>query len=132
MDIPYYLTPNQKEEYTFGVFDIFGDVPVPEKTPTTIWGDLSSSVSSAGDWVWDSAKGAWVSTKETLASVGSAIGETVESGFSLLGKGIDWWLSRVAFILGGLLILVWVLGKSGGFDAIAKGSAAFLSARGGK
>lgn len=125
MDIPYYLDPNVKEQYTFGQFDIFGDVPVPEKTPNTIWEDLSSSVSSAGDWVWDSAKGAWVSTKEAVASVGSAIGSTVESGFSLLGQGVDWWLTRVAFIAGGLILLIWVLGKSGAFGT----ATAFFNAK---
>lgn len=130
MDIPYYLDPNAKEEYTFGVFDIFGDVPVPEKTPNTIWEDLSSSVESAGDWVWDSAKGAWVSTKEAVQSVGSGIGSVVSDSFSFLGNGIDWWLTRVAFIAGGLVILIYVLGKSGGFDAIGKSAAAFLAAKG--
>lgn len=129
MNIPYYLDPNSQNP-PFGTIDIFASVPVPEKSPTGIWEDLSSSVNSAGDWIWDSANGVWVSAKEALVSVGTGIGSTVGEAFSFLGKGIDWWLTRLAFIAGGLLLFIWVLGKSGGFDAIAKGAGAFLALKG--
>lgn len=114
MDIPYYLDPNVKQN-VIGTFDIFGNVPIIEQTPTDIWGSLSESATSVGNYVWDSVEGAWVHTKEAVGSLGQTITNAGKEAVGLLGDVADWGISRILLIAGVLILFVWVLGKSGIF-----------------
>lgn len=92
---------------------------MPGESPMFSIGDTLSTV---GDYVWEPVKGVWVDLKAELKSVGS---DALAGVDSLLGVGMKYVLLFVA----GVVVLIWVLGKSGVSGDIAKGTAAFFGAK---
>lgn len=91
----------------------------PGESPMFSIGDTLSQV---GDYVWEPIKGTWVSLKDELKSVGN----DALSGFdNILGTGMKYVLLLVA----GVVILIWVLGKSGVSGDISKGAVAFFGVK---
>lgn len=94
----------------------------PETSPQNIWESLGANLESAGDYVWNGAKGAWESSKESLAgaynSVKSEIKEVGSSAFSGVGSLMDYVQDKIIILAVVLIAIIWVLGKSGAFSAL--------------
>lgn len=108
--IPYYLTPNEALPTSQpGVIDLFNyDLPSNQYVEPTssVWSEIGDnigdSVDKAGDYVWSAADGVWKSTKDVL----SGVGDLAKEGYSFV------WSQFLMFV-GVLLLVVWVVSKSG-------------------
>lgn len=89
---------------------------------TSMFGSLGDQFSTVGDYVWDSVEGVWISTKSGLSSLVEGVGDAADSVMMKVVK-------YAAIGLIGLLLLIWVLGKSGVSGDLAKGVGAFFGAR---
>lgn len=120
MEIPYYLKPNEAlQDPVFGVIDVTSNNPVNSidysKKSNGLWADLSGGIDKAGDYVWDSVSGAWVSVK-------SSVTDASKGFMDVLGDFLDSIKANLLIGIGLLLLIVWVVAKSG----ILKQAAAFV------
>lgn len=90
-----------------------------QTTDSSLWNELGNSVSGAGSYIFDSAKGVWTSAKEGVLGAVTSTGEAVDSVVSRA-------LMYGAIAIGVLLVAVWVIGKSG---VLHDAAAIFLATR---
>lgn len=116
MDTPYYLTPNSGNQG-----DVLFNIPIysapnpqgPVQTSgmlESVWTSVAetskSLVGDASDYVFDTVSNTWVSVKD-------AVKDTITEGLEGVQGVFDWAKYQILFIVGGLLIVVWVVAKSG-------------------
>ena len=110
-EVPFYLLSNEEVTPTeLGKFDVFDFTPLEQKyensVSTSVFEGFGSSFNQVGDDVWDAVKGTWVSAKDLVnsgvASLGSAAGDIY-----------SWVKSEIFIWVGGVLLVLWILVKSG-------------------
>lgn len=117
----YGKSATQTDLTQLGMVD-FSYVPVNAPTQAaSVWEDLSQDVSDAvsgtGDYIWNGATGAWDTVKSAASGAVNSAGEALSSVTSAVGSTADGLLGGIEkhlfIILGGLLIILVVLAKSG-------------------
>ena len=83
----------------------------------SFWEELSEPVVQGGAYVWDTAAGTWESVKTGVSSIGDKLENVVDSaGQSVTNfytSLMDQLKSNLLYIVVLLLVVVWVLAKSG-------------------
>lgn len=83
----------------------------------SFWEELSEPVVEGGAYVWDTAAGTWESVKTGVSAIGDKVSNVVDSaGQSVTNfytSLMDQLKSNLIFVVVVLLIIVWVLAKSG-------------------
>lgn len=88
--------------------------PTETQSVHSIWEEMATGVSSVGSSVWDAAKGAWISTKETAIEAYAGLkNEIKDTGGGL----VDYLQNKLIIIVLLVLALLYVAGKSGFFSA---------------
>lgn len=117
METPYYLQPNESASQGEILFQIpIYSNPVPSGPNQSvgllesIWNDLAQEsadlVGDATDYVFDSAKNAWVSVKD-------AVRESVAETAGAFTGVFDWAKTQILWFVIGGLVIIWVVAKSG-------------------
>lgn len=127
MGTPYYLTPNEQlDPIQFGTINLF-DTQLPSNNYVEqadgIWDELvtgtSDTLNKAGDYVWNAATSTWDKAKEIIPNTINGILDFVGS---ILKRPFEFFQNNLLMGIGILLLLVWVIAKSG----ILKQAAAFV------
>lgn len=90
----------------------------------SFWEELSTPVVESGEYVWDTATGAWETVKDTAVSTATNIVNAVDSAGTKIaettGSIFDSILTRIVLIFAVLVIGLVFLGRSGVLGDIAK------------
>lgn len=112
MDTPYYLRqglelekPDSITDFSFNYDYSYMDAnkSVNEKN---LWENIVESADNGIDMVFNRASGVWESAK-------SSVTEVTDLGGNFLEKVIDKAKEYIFWIIGGLLVIIFVVGKSG-------------------
>ena len=83
----------------------------------SFWEELSEPVVTGGAYVWDTAAGTWESAKVGLSSIGDKLVNVVDSAgnsvTNFYSNLIDSLRTNLLIVVAVLLLVVWVLAKSG-------------------
>lgn len=116
MATPYYLTPANSDQG-----DVLFQIPIysnpnpqgPVQTAgmlQSVWestaGTAADLVGDASNYVFDTAKNTWVAVK-------TEVSDTISDAVSGIEGVFDWAKYQVFLIVGGLLVVVWVVARSG-------------------
>lgn len=129
-NVPFYLKPTLTTTEKESAVDVnkalqwsydydYQYLPEPQAT-TTVWEDIVAADNKAGQWIWDTAKGTWETTKGAAAAVVSTVGELGGAIGDKAVDTIDSILLRVGLIFVVLVAGVWVLAKTGIIGDAAK------------
>lgn len=116
--IPYYLA-REVNDPAFGTIELFpqnADYLSSDYTKntyqatTSVWQSLANTaedtLDKAGDYVWDAAAGVWKSAKDLA-------GEATGGIMAAIQKWFDFVKTNLLLAVGVLLVVVWVVAKSG-------------------
>lgn len=85
----------------------------------TVWEGLGDNFNKAGDYVWNAGAKTWDKAKIAVSSVEDVALGGVDKAMGLVTK-------YFIFVIGGLVILIYFLGKSGLGGNAAQGATAFF------
>lgn len=89
--------------------------PTETKSVKSVWEELAEGTSSIGHNIWDAAKGAWISTKETASEVYTA----TKSEIASVSTGVfDYAQNKIIILALVLIAILYIAGKSGLFSAV--------------
>lgn len=110
MDTPYYLSPNVAPIPMGGSIDLFNYDTLQgtayDGSVASIWDELASIPEKAGNWVYDSATGTW----SAVSGFASDAADSLTGSFNSLMSTIK---TNLILVIGGFLVIVWVIAKSG-------------------
>ena len=91
--------------------------------PKSVWENVADStseaISTSSNFVWDTSKGAWESTKAGTVAVVNFLDKTAEDVLKVPGSIFDGILMRGFLIFAALVLGFWILAKAGVIKEIA-------------
>ncbi len=91
----------------------------------TFWEEMAEPVTDATGYVWDTATGAWESTKNAVVKAGDTVLNAVDSAGTKLTETVDslYWsaIKTGLLVLAAVMLLIFVIGKSGILKDVVNG-----------